>query len=123
MKLSNKLKEEIRDLAFIMAIVLLFLLCFSVVSGQDVASYDIKLPRVELNLDKPQNKFVAKKQINEKAIVFITGAALTTLSTVQMIRAKNSHFRFDNPKGAIPIGPHSMLLGVGLLTMSISFVF
>lgn len=123
MKLSNKVKEEIRDLAFIMAIVLLFLLCFSVVSGQDVASYDIKLPRVELNLDKPQNKFVAKKQINEKAIVFITGAALTTLSTVQMIRAKNSHFRFDNPKGAIPIGPHSMLLGVGLLTMSISFVF
>ena len=122
MKLSNKLKEEMRDLAFIMAIVLLFLLCFSVVSGQDMASYDVKLPGIELNLDKPQNKFVAGKQVNEKAIIFITGAVLTTISTVQMVRARNSHFRFDNPKGAIPIGPHGMLFGVGLFAMSFSFV-
>ena len=122
MKLSNKVKEEIRDLAFIMAIVLLFLLCFSVVSGQDVASYDIKLPGVELNLDKPQNKFVAGKQANNRALVFIMGATLTTISTVQIVRARNSHFRFNNPKGAIPIGPHGMLFGVGLFAISFSFV-
>jgi len=104
-------------------LIVIFLISFITISSQNMLNYEVDLPEVELNLDKPQNKFVAKKQINEKAIVFITGAALTTLSTVQMIRAKNSHFRFDNPKGAIPIGPHSMLLGVGLLTMSISFVF
>jgi len=104
-------------------LIVIFLISFITISSQNMLNYEVDLPEVELNLTKPQNKFVAKKQINEKAIVFITGAALTTLSTVQMIRAKNSHFRFDNPKGAIPIGPHSMLLGVGLLTMSISFVF
>jgi len=122
MKLSNKVKEEIRDLAFIMAIVLLFLLCFSVVSGQDVASYDIKLPGVELNLDKPQNKFVARKQVNSRVLVFIAGTALTTIGTVQMIRTRNSHFRFDRPKGAIPINPHNLLMGLGLFTISFSFV-
>jgi len=104
-------------------LIVIFLISFITISSQNMLNYKVDLPEVELNLTKPQNKFVAKKQINEKAIIFITGAALTTLSTVQMIRAKNSHFRFDNPKGAIPIGPHSMLLGVGLLTMSISFVF
>jgi len=122
MKLSNKVKEEIRDLAFIMAIVLLFLLCFSVVSGQDVASYDIKLPGVELNLDKPQNKFVARKQVNSRVLVFIAGTSLTTIGTVQMIRTRNSHFRFDRPKGAIPINPHNLLMGLGLFTISFSFV-
>jgi len=122
MKLSNKVKEEIRDLAFIMTIVLLFLLCFSVVSGQDVASYDIKLPGVELNLDKPQNKFVARKQVNSRVLVFIAGTSLTTIGTVQMIRTRNSHFRFDKPKGAIPINPHNLLIGLGLFTMSFSFV-
>jgi len=122
MKLSNKVKEEIRDLAFIMAILLLFILCFSVVSGQDVASYDIKLPGIELNLDKPQNKFVAGKQVNNRALVFIAGTALTTIGTVQMIRTRNSHFRFDRPKGAIPINPHNLLIGLGLLTISFSFV-
>jgi len=122
MKLSNKVKEEIRDLAFIMAILLLFILCFSVVSGQDVASYDIKLPGIELNLDKPQNKFVAGKQVNNRALVFIAGTALTTIGTVQMIRTRNSHFRFDRPKGAIPINPHNLLIGLGLFTISFSFV-
>jgi len=122
MKLSNKVKEEIRDLAFIMAIVLLFLLCFSVVSGQDMASYDVKLPGIELNLDKPQNKFVAGKQANNRALVFIIGATLTTISTVQIVRARNSNFRFDNPNVTIPIGPHGMLFGVGLFAMSFSFV-
>ena len=104
-------------------LIVIFLISFITISSQNMSNYEVDLPEVELNLTKPQNKFVAGKQINEKAIIFITGTALTTLSTVQMIRAKNSHFRFDNPKGAIPIGPHSMLLGVGLLTMSISFVF
>ena len=122
MKLSNKVKEEIRDLAFIMAILLLFILCFSVVSGQDVASYDIKLPGIELNLDKPQNKFVARKQVNSRVLVFIAGTSLTTIGTVQMIRTRNSHFRFDRPKGAIPINPHNLLIGLGLFTMSFSFV-
>jgi len=122
MKLNNKVKEEIRDLALIMAILILFCLCFNVVSGQNMANYDIDLSKIELNLEKPQNKFVARKQVNEKAIIFMGGAALTTMGTVQLLRARNSHFRFDKPKGAIPINPHNLLIGLGLFTISFSFV-
>jgi len=122
MKLSNKVKEEIRDLALIMAILILFCLCFNVVSGQNMASYDIDLPEIELNIPKPQNKFVARKQANNRALVFIAGATFTTIGTTQLLRARNSHFRFDRPKGAVPINPHNLLIGLGLFTISFSFV-
>ena len=123
MKLSNKLKEEMRDLAFIMAIVLLFLLCFSVVSGQNMMMEKFDIPKVELNLDtKPQN-FKQKNQINERVIVFIAGTTLTTIGVTEVIINKNSHFKYSNVGSAIPINPYNMLIGVGLLTMSISFVF
>jgi len=123
MKLSNKLKEEMRDLAFIMAIVLLFLLCFSVVSGQNMMMEKFDIPKVELNLDtKPQN-FKQKNQINERVIVFIAGTTLTTIGITEVIINKNNHFKYSNVGSAIPINPYNMLIGVGLLTMSFSFVF
>jgi hypothetical protein len=122
MKLSNKIKEEIRDLTLIMVLLILFCLCFSMVSGQNMLDYEIGIPEIELISSKPYNKFIARKQVNNKALVFITGATFTTIGTVQLIRAKNSHFRFDNPKGAIPINPHNLLIGLGLLTISFSFV-
>ena len=123
MKLSNKIKEEMRDLAFIMAIVLLFLLCFSVVSGQNMMMKKFDIPKVELNLDtKPQN-FKQKNQINERVIVFIAGTTLTTIGITEVIINKNSHFKYSNVGSAIPINPYNMLIGVGLLTMSFSFVF
>ena len=129
MKLSSKVKEEIRDITLITALLILFCLCFSVVSGQNMSSYDIAMdeiqkvfPEIELNISKPQNKFVARKQVNNRALVFIGGAALTTIGTTQLIRARNSHFRFDRPKGAVPINPHNMLIGLGLFTISFSFV-
>ena len=129
MKLSSKVKEEIRDLALITTLLILFCLCFSVVSGQNMSSYDIAIdeiqkvfPEVELNISKPQNKFVARKQVNNRALVFIAGATFTTIGTIQLIRTRNSHFRFDRPKGAVPINPHNMLIGLGLFTISFSFV-
>jgi hypothetical protein len=122
MKLSNKIKEEIRDLTLIMVLLILFCLCFSVVSGQNMLDYEIGIPEIELISSKPYNKFIARKQVNNKALVFITGATFTTIGTTQLIRARNSHFRFDRPKGAIPINPHNLLIGLGLLTISFSFV-
>ena len=41
----------------------------------------------------------------------------------EVIINKNSHFKYSNVGSAIPINPYNMLIGVGLLTMSISFVF
>jgi len=103
-------------------LIVIFLISFITISSQSMLSYEMGLPEIELNISKPQNKFVARKQVNNKALVFITGAALTTISTVHIVRSRNSHFRFDHVKGAVPIGPHGILFGVGLFTMSFSFV-
>ena len=103
-------------------LIIIFLISFVTINGQNMLSYEMGLPEVELNISKPQNKFVARKQANNKALVFIAGATFTTIGTVQLLRARNSHFRFDRPKGTIPINPHNMLIGLGLLTISFSFV-
>ena len=122
MKLSNKIKEEIRDLALIMALLILFCLCFSMVSGQNMLDYKTELLEVELNLSKPQNKFVARKQVNEKATVFIAGAAFTGFGIYQLTARRSYNFDSKSVKGAVPLNPHNMLIGVGLFTMSISLV-
>ena len=126
MKLSNKIKEEIRDLALIMALLILFCICFSVVSAQNMLDYERGIPEIELNLElassKPQNKFVARKQVNEKAIVFIAGAALTGFGIYQLTARRSYNFDSKSVKGAVPLNPHNMLIGVGLFTMSISLV-
>ena len=122
MKLSNKIKEEIRDLTLIMVLLILFLLCFSIVKGQDISYYEIESKKIELNLKPPKHKFKSENQINDKVLVFISGMTLTTIGVIQTIRYKNSSFRYTPPKGAIPINPHNTLIGLGLLTMSISFV-
>ena len=110
-------------------LIVIFLISFVTISSQKQLSHEIALeelikvfPEVELNLTKPQNKFVARKQANNKALVFIAGATFTTIGTTQLLRARNSSFRFDRPKGTIPINPHNMLIGLGLFTISFSFV-
>ena len=126
MKLSSKVKEEIRDLALITTLLILFCLCFSVVSAQNMLGYEMGLPEIELNLEsassKPQNKFVARKQVNEKAIVFIAGATLTGFGIYQLTARRSYNFDSKSVKGAVPLNPHNMLIGVGLFTMSISLV-
>ena len=122
MKLSSKIKQEIKELIFLMAMVILFLLCFSVVTGQDISYYEIENSKIELNLKPPKSKFNQKIQINDNALVFISGMTLTTIGVIQTTRYRNSHFRYTPPKGAIPINPHNLLIGLGLFTMSISFV-
>ena len=122
MKLSNKIKEEIRALTLIMVLLILFLLCFSIVKGQDISYYEIESKKIELNLKPPKHKFKSENQINDKVLVFISGMTLTTIGVIQTNRYKNSSFRYTPPKGAIPINPHNTLIGLGLLTMSISFV-
>ena len=122
MKLNNKIKQEIKELVFLMAMIILFLLCYSVVTGQDISYYEIENSKIELNLKSPKNKFNQKIQINDNALVFISGMTFTTKGVIQTTRYRNSHFRYTSPKGAIPINPHNLLIGLGLFTMSISFV-
>ena len=84
--------------------------------------YKTELLEVELNLSKPQNKFVARKQVNEKATVFIAGAAFTGFGIYQLTARRSYNFDSKSVKGAVPLNPHNMLIGVGLFTISLSFV-
>ena len=52
-------------------LIVIFLISFVTISSQNMLSYEMGLPEVELNISKPQNKFVARKQANNKALVFI----------------------------------------------------
>ena len=126
MKLSNKIKEEIRDLALIMVLLILFCICFSVVSAQNMLGYEMSISEIELNLEsassKPQNKFIARKQVNNQATVFIVGAALTGFGIYQLTARRSYNFDSKSVKGAVPLNPYNMLIGVGLFTMSISLV-
>lgn len=107
-------------------LIFIFLISFTTLSGQNMLSQEMGLPEIELNLEpispKPQNKFVARKQVNNQATVFITGAALTGFGIYQLTARRSYNFDSKSVKGAIPLNPHNMLIGVGLFTMSISFV-
>ena len=107
----------------------IFLISFITISSQNMLSSEIALdelkkvfPEVELNLNKPYNKFVAKKQVNNKPVVFITGAFLTGFGIYQLTARKSYNFDTKSVKGMIPLTPHNILIGAGLFTMSISFV-
>ena len=106
-------------------LIVIFLISFITISSQSMLNYEKELLNINLGIEpitKPQNKFVANKQINNRALIFISGTTLTAVGITQIIRARNSNFDLDKPKGAIPLNPHNILIGVGLFTMSFSFV-
>jgi hypothetical protein len=85
-------------------------------------SYETELPEIELNTLKPYNKFVARKQVNNKPVVFIAGAFLTGFGIYQLTARRSYNFDTRSVKGMVPLTPHHILIGAGLFTMSISFV-
>ena len=110
-------------------LIVIFLISFITISSQNMLSSEIALdelkkvfPDVELNLNKPYNKFVARKQVNNRAIVFISGAFLTGFGIYQLTARKSYNFDTRSVKGMVPLTPHNVLIGAGLFTMSISFV-
>ena len=103
-------------------LIVIFLISFVTISSQNMLSYEMGLPEVELNISKPQNKFVARKQVNNKPIVFMSGVFLTGFGIYQLTARKSYNFDTRSVKGSVPITPHHMLIGVGLFTISFSFV-
>ena len=103
-------------------LIVIFLISFITISSQNMLSYEAELPEVELNLNKPYNKFVARKQANNRAIVFISGAFLTGFGIYQLTARRSYNFDTRSVKGMVPLTPHNVLIGAGLFTMSISFV-
>ena len=110
-------------------LIVIFLIGFITISSQNMLSREIALDElqkvfleVELNLNKPYNKFVARKQVNERAIVFISGTFLTGFGIYQLTTRKSYNFDTRSVKKMVPLTPHHVLIGVGLFTMSFSFV-
>jgi RsiW-degrading membrane proteinase PrsW (M82 family) len=103
-------------------LIVIFLISFITISSQNMLSYEMELPEVELNLNKPYNKFVARKQVNNKPVVFIAGAFLTGFGIYQLTARRSYNFDTRSVKGMVPLTPHHILIGAGLFTMSISFV-
>jgi len=103
-------------------LIVIFLISFITISSQNMLSYEIELPEVELNLNKPYNKFIARKQVNERAIVFISGTFLTGFGVYQLTARKSYNFNTRSVKRMVPLTPHHVLIGVGLFAMSFSFV-
>ena len=103
-------------------LIVIFLISFITISGQNMLSYETELPEIELNTLKPYNKFVARKQVNNKPVVFIAGAFLTGFGIYQLTARRSYNFDTRSVKGMVPLTPHHILIGAGLFTMSISFV-
>ena len=107
-------------------IFILLLISFTTVSSQNMLNQEINLFKINLNLEpfnqKPKNKFIAKKHINNKPIIFISGVTFTSIGVYQLTIHKEHQFNSKQVKGSIPLNPHNLLIGVGLFTISLSFV-
>ena len=91
-------------------LIVIFLIGFITISSQDMLSYETELPKVELHLNKPYNKFVARKQVNERAIVFISGTFLTGFGIYQLTTRKSYNFDTRSVKKMVPLTPHHVLI-------------
>ena len=71
----------------------------------------------DLNIN---TKTIYNKQVNTRALTFLTGATMTTIGVVNILNGKS--FDHKSVRNTIPLDPHRLLIGVGLFTMSISIV-
>ena len=122
MGLNNQQKENLESLAFAIVLLILFLLCFGVVAGQDISYNKMEVIKIELDQKPTSSKFPIKNQINNQVSVFIAGAALTGFGIYQSTARKSYNFDSKSVKGVVPLNPHNMLIGAGLFTICISFV-
>ena len=69
----------------------------------------------DLNIN---TKTIYNKQVNMKAVTFLTGATMTTIGVVNILNGKS--FDHKSVRNTIPLDPHRLLIGVGLFTITIS---
>jgi hypothetical protein len=70
---------------------------------------------IDLNI-KPQT--IYNKEVNMKGITFLTGATMTTIGVINIVNGKS--FDHTSVRNTIHLDPHRILIGVGLVTISIS---
>ena len=69
----------------------------------------------DLNIN---TKTIYNKQVNTRALTFLTGATMTTIGVVNIFNGKS--FDHKSVRNTIPLDPHRLLIGVGLFTITIS---
>ena len=69
----------------------------------------------DLNIN---TKTIYNKQVNTRALTFLTGATMTTIGVVNILNGKS--FDHKSVRNTIPLDPHRLLIGVGLFTITIS---
>ena len=103
-------------------LILLFLLNFSTLSAQKMKQASGGTFETNVNLKLSPKNFATNNPINEKALVFISGVTFTGIGIYQLTEFRDHQFDSKQVKGSIPLNPHNLLIGVGLFTISLSFV-
>ena len=86
-------------------LIVIFLISFVTISSQNMLSYEMGLPEIELSLEKPQNKFVARNRTG--AAYYLSTDDLAKFNYTDINRALNKislmykelvsgHFPFAN---------------------------
>ena len=103
-------------------LLVLFLLSFSILSAQMMKQDSGGTFETSVNLKLSPKNFTTNNPINEKALVFISGVTFTGIGVYQLTARRSYNFDSRSVKGSIPLNPHNLLIGVGLFTISLSFV-
>ena len=102
--------------------IVLILLCFTKLNAQMMKQDSGDIFETNINLNISPKSFATNNPINERARIFISGLTFTTVGVYQLTVLREHQFDSKQVKGSIPLNPHSMLIGVGLFTISLSFV-
>ena len=103
-------------------IFIFILLCFSKLNAQMMKQNRGDTFETSINLNISSKSFTTNNFINEKALIFISGVTFTGIGIYQLTVFKDHQFNSKQVKGSIPLNPHNLLTGVGLFTISLSFV-
>ena len=96
---------------------LMLLICTQSYAQDKLITDPVTTSSIELNINP---KTIYNKQVNTRALTFLTGATMTTIGVVNILNGKS--FDHKSVRNTIPLDPHRLLIGVGLFTMSISIV-
>lgn len=69
----------------------------------------------DLNIN---TKTIYNKQVNTRALAFLTGVTMTTIGVTNLISKRG--FDHSSVKNTVPLDPYRLLTGVGLFTITIS---
>lgn len=96
---------------------LTLLICIQTYAQDKLITHPVTTSSIELNINP---KPIYNKQVNTRALTFLTGVTMTTIGVTNLINKRG--FDHRSVKNTIPVNPYRLLTGIGLFTISISIV-